>query len=102
MFTITSDVPFDMPMLASTEQQRFAAENQDVLTQGPLQPTHVPVGLHPPPLRQPQVPPLQQQEMLQQPHEGILQQPHQGMLHHHQGGQHHHQGENCANFLKIG
>ena len=47
MFTITSDVPSDMPMLASSEQQRFAAENQDVLPQGPLQPTHVPVGLHP-------------------------------------------------------
>ena len=67
MFTITSDVPSDMPMLASSEQQRFAAENQDVLPQGPLQPTHVPVGLHPgqpPPIWQPQLPPLQQQEMM--------------------------------------
>ena len=62
-------------MLASSEQQRFAAENQGVLPQGPLQPTHVPVGLHPgqpPPLRQPQLPP-QQQEMLQQPQFGMHQ-----------------------------
>ena len=47
MFTITSDVPCDMPILASSEQERFAAANQDVLSLGPLQPTHVPVGLHP-------------------------------------------------------
>ena len=93
MFTITSDVPSDMPMLASSEQQRFAAENQDVLPQGPLQPTHVPVGLHPgqpPPIWQPQLPPLQQQEMMQQPHEGILQQPHQRMLQQSQFGMHQH------------
>ena len=89
MFTITSDVPSDMPMLASSEQQRFAAENQDVLPQGPLQPTHVPVGLHPgqpPPIWQPQLPPLQQQEM------------NQGGRHHRQGGRHHHQGKNWAKF----
>ena len=43
MFTITSDVPCDMPILASSEQERFAAANQDVLSLGPLQPTHVPV-----------------------------------------------------------
>ena len=75
MFTITSDVPCDMPILASSEQERFAAANQDVLSLGPLQPTHVPVGLHPgqpPPLRQPQLPP-QQQEMLQQPQFGMHQ-----------------------------
>ena len=63
MFTITSAVPSDMPMLASSEQQRFAVDNQDVLPQGPLQPANV--GLHPgqpPPLWQPQLPPFQNRQ----------------------------------------
>ena len=53
MFTITSAVPSDIPVLASSEQQRFAVDNQDVLPQGPVQPAHGPVGPHsgqPPPL----------------------------------------------------
>ena len=44
MFTITSAVPSDIPVLASSEQQRFAVDNQDVLPQGPVQPAHGPVG----------------------------------------------------------
>ena len=60
MFTVA--VPSNVPVLASEEQKRFAAEHQDVLPQAPpLQPTHVDVhaGLHPgqpPPLWQPQLP----------------------------------------------
>ena len=53
MFTITSAVPSDIPLLASSKQQRFAMDNQDVLPQGPVQPAHGPVGPHsgqPPPL----------------------------------------------------
>ena len=48
MFTVA--VPSNVPVLASEEQQKFAAEHQDVLPQAPpLQPTHVDVhaGLHP-------------------------------------------------------
>ena len=42
MFTVA--VPSNVPVLASEEQQRFAAEHQDVLPQAPpLQPTHVDV-----------------------------------------------------------
>ena len=76
MFTVA--VSSNVPVLASEEQKRFAAEHQDVLPQAPpLQPTHVDVhaGLHPgqpPPLWQPQLPP-QQQEMLQQPQFGMHQ-----------------------------
>ena len=33
-------------VLASSEQQRFAVDNQDVLPQGPVQPAHGPVGPH--------------------------------------------------------
>ena len=64
MFTVA--VSSNVPVLASEEQQRFAAEHQDVLPQAPpLQPTHVDVhaGLHPgqpPPLWQPQLPAVQQ------------------------------------------
>ena len=73
MFTITSAVPSDIPLLASSKQQRFAMDNQDVLPQGPVQPAHGPVGPHsgqPPPLWQRQLP---QQEVLQQPQQGMLQ-----------------------------
>ena len=73
MFTITSAVPSDIPVLASSEQQRFAVDNQDVLPQGPVQPAHGPVGPHsgqPPPLWQRQLP---QQEVQQQPKQGMLQ-----------------------------
>ena len=51
MFTVA--VSSNVPVLASEEQQRFAAEYQDVLPQAPpLQPTHVDVhaGFHPGPV----------------------------------------------------
>ena len=70
MFTVA--VSSNVPVLASEEQQRFAAEHQDVLPQAPpLQPTHVDVhaGLHPgqpPPLWQPQLPAVQPQQLMLQ------------------------------------